>query len=252
MPEIITSDYLCLMCEWFETWFDSEYYHLLYKDRDYTEAEAFVEKLVDYLQPNTDTFFHDLACGKGRHSIHLNKLGLNVEGSDYSANSIQHAKHFENKRLHFYEHDMRNEMPRQYDCIVNLFTSFGYFDTDKEHLNTLRNCYRGLNDGGTFVFDFMNVSYVVEHLVPEETTQKEHISFEIRRRLINGMITKDISFEDKGKSYQFKEEVAALTPDKLTHMMKDCGFQIQDTFGSYALEPFDLKTSKRLILILRK
>ena len=76
------------MSEWFGTWFDSEYYHLLYKDRDYTEAEAFVERLVDYLEPNKSATIHDLACGKGRHSIHLNKLGFTVDGSDYSANSI--------------------------------------------------------------------------------------------------------------------------------------------------------------------
>ena len=113
------------MSEWFGTWFDSEYYHLLYKDRDFTEAEAFVNKLVDYMQPTPEALIHDLACGKGRHSIHLNKLGLNVEGSDYSANSIKHAKEFENERLHFFEHDMRLAMPKKYDYVLNLFTSFG-------------------------------------------------------------------------------------------------------------------------------
>ncbi|MDC1395816.1 methyltransferase domain-containing protein, partial [Bacteroidia bacterium] len=115
------------MSKWFETWFDSEYYHLLYKDRDYTEAEAFVEKLVTYLNPGKDALIYDLACGKGRHSIHLNKLGLNVEGSDYSTNSINYAKKSENSRLHFYEQDMRDAMPKQYNYILNLFTSFGYF-----------------------------------------------------------------------------------------------------------------------------
>jgi SAM-dependent methyltransferase len=123
------------MSEWFGTWFDSEYYHLLYKDRDYTEAEAFVAKLAAYLEPPKDALIHDLACGKGRHSIYLNKLGYHVEGSDYSANSIKHAKQHENDTLKFYVHDMRLPMPRKYDYILNLFTSFGYFNTEAEHLS---------------------------------------------------------------------------------------------------------------------
>jgi SAM-dependent methyltransferase len=122
------------MSEWFGTWFDSDYYHLLYKDRDYTEAENFVEKLAIHLKPNTADLILDLACGKGRHSIHLNALGFDVEGSDYSTNSIKYAKQFENKRLKFYEHDMRLSFPRKYDFILNLFTSFGYFDTETEHI----------------------------------------------------------------------------------------------------------------------
>ncbi|MDB9881526.1 class I SAM-dependent methyltransferase [Bacteroidia bacterium] len=240
------------MSKWFETWFDSEYYHLLYKDRDYTEAEAFVEKLVTYLNPGKDALIYDLACGKGRHSIHLNKLGLNVEGSDYSTNSINYAKKSENSRLHFYEQDMRDAMPKQYNYILNLFTSFGYFDSDEENLNTLKHIYNGLKDDGTFVFDFMNVDFVLKHLVPREITMKNGIEFHIKRELNNGKIVKHIAFEDEDKWHYHKEKVTALGYDKIVEMMKKCGFKVMDTFGSYHLEPFDLQNSKRLILILRK
>ena len=163
------------MSNWFETWFDSEYYHILYKDRDYSEAENFIDTLVDHLQPNKEHRFLDLACGKGRHSIHLNKLGLHVEGCDYSANSISHAQQFANNKLHFYEHDMRNELPEKYDYILNLFTSFGYFDSDEEHRATLQHIYDGLNTNGTFVFDFLNAQHVIENLVPQETLVKSGI-----------------------------------------------------------------------------
>ena len=53
------------MSEWFGTWFDSDYYHLLYKDRDFTEAENFVEKLATHLKPNTDDLILDLALSEG-------------------------------------------------------------------------------------------------------------------------------------------------------------------------------------------
>ena len=240
------------MSEWFKTWFDSEYYHLLYKDRDQTEAENFVKKIYQYLSPSSNQTMLDLACGKGRHSIQLNKMGAFVEGCDYSKNSIRHAKQFENDRLHFYTHDMRNELPKLYDYIFNLFTSFGYFETLEEHQTTLRNIYNGLREEGLFIFDFMNTKYVLNHLVTEETIQKESIYFHIKRELIDGVITKNISFKANGNLHQYREEVRALHPDELIKMMENCGFSVQEKFGNYQLAPFDLHTSNRFILVLSK
>ncbi len=240
------------MSEWFKTWFDSEYYHLLYKDRDQTEAENFVKKIYQYLSPSTNQTMLDLACGKGRHSIHLNKMGALVEGCDYSENSIRHAKQFENDRLQFFTHDMRNELPKPYDYIFNLFTSFGYFETLDEHQTTLRNIYNGLNEKGLFIFDFMNTEYVLNHLVAEETIQKESVYFHIKRELIDGVITKNISFEENGNLHEYREEVRALHPNEIVDMMKNCGFSVQEKFGNYHLAPFDLHTSNRFILVLSK
>ena len=150
------------MSDWFKTWFDSEYYHLLYKDRDHTEAEEFINNIYQYLNPNPNDTVLDLACGKGRHCIYLNRMGAAVEGCDYSENSINYAKQFENDRLRFYTHDMRNRLPKTYDYIFNLFTSFGYFKFIEEHQITLQNIFNGLNDKGLFIFDFMNTVHVLD------------------------------------------------------------------------------------------
>ncbi len=63
------------MKKWFDTWFDTKYYHILYKNRDYSEAEHFISNLVNRLMIDKSDRILDLACGKGRHSIYLNKLG---------------------------------------------------------------------------------------------------------------------------------------------------------------------------------
>ena len=240
------------MSEWYKTWFDSEYYHLLYKDRDHTEAENFIQKIYQYLTPAPHALMLDLACGKGRHSIHLQKMGAIVEGCDYSENSIQHAKQFENNDLCFYTHDMRNPLPKKYDYIFNLFTSFGYFDTLKEHQQTLNHIYTGLNDNGTFVFDFMNIPFILDQLISHETVTKGPVEFNIIRKEINGTLQKHISFKDNGQHYTFTEEVAAFRPDEIMAMMKKAGFAIQDTFGDYALSSYHSTHSKRFILIATK
>ena len=98
---------------WFENWFDSPYYHILYKDRDYKEAEIFISNLINFLKPPKESKLLDLACGAGRHSIFINKMGYDVTGVDLSKNSIDTALAHKNDSLQFDTHDMR-------DMIVSL------------------------------------------------------------------------------------------------------------------------------------
>ena len=82
--------------QWFEEWFDTPYYHILYSNRDYREAENFLNLLTGFLKLEKKSSIIDLACGKGRHSIYLNKLGYKVLGLDLSEQSISYDKKFEN------------------------------------------------------------------------------------------------------------------------------------------------------------
>ena len=62
--------------EWFKNWFDTKYYHILYKHRNFSEAEHFINKLLDFLAPKKESKFLDIACGKGRHSLYINEKRL--------------------------------------------------------------------------------------------------------------------------------------------------------------------------------
>ena len=114
--------------KWYKSWFNTEYYHILYKNRSTIEAESFIKKLIKELKLKKNSSLLDLACGKGRHSIYLNKLGFKVTGVDLSSQNIAYAKKFSNKRLSFFKHDMRLPINQKFDAIFNLFTSFGYFE----------------------------------------------------------------------------------------------------------------------------
>ena len=114
--------------QWFENWFNTPYYHLLYGNRNYEEAAFFVDNLLQHIDLPKHARCWDLNCGKGRHSVYLHKKGYEVIGTDLSEQSIQEAKHNESESLHFYKHDMRNLFYANYfDVVFNLFTSFGYF-----------------------------------------------------------------------------------------------------------------------------
>ena len=236
---------------WFASWFDTPYYHILYKDRNYREAQLFMDNLTHYLNLPEQAKVLDLACGKGRHSIYLNQLGFNVLGVDLSENSIEIANKNANETLHFQIHDMRVPFEEKYDAVFNLFTSFGYFDNDEDNLKTLIAIKESLSDYGFAVIDFMNVPFVLDNLIAEETKTIDEIEFHIKRYLKDGFIIKEIDFEDKSEKFHFEEKVRALTLDDFTKMMEEAGIYLLDTFGDYKLKKYHKNSSERLIMIFK-
>jgi SAM-dependent methyltransferase len=237
--------------EWFTSWFDTPYYHILYKDRDDTEAHAFMDTLTNYLNiPERGTVL-DLACGKGRHARYLNKIGFVVTGVDLSENSINFAKQFENHNLKFDVHDMSKPYSKQFDAVFNLFTSFGYFDNNGDNLSTIKAIKADLNDFGFGVIDFMNSDFVIDNLVAEEVKIVDDIVFNLKRFVEDDFIVKDISFSVDGKNYNFQERVKALTLTDFISMFEAASVFLLDVFGDYKLRKFNAKTSERLIMIFK-
>lgn len=236
---------------WYASWFDTPYYHILYKDRDYTEAQHFMDNLTQYLNLPENAKILDLACGKGRHSIYLNSLGYDVTGADLSENSIQEASKFANETLHFKVHDMRETCEEKYDAIFNLFTSFGYFESDDDNLTTLKAIHNSLDETGFACIDFMNVDYVIENLVPEEVKTVDGIDFHIKRYVKDNHIFKEIDFEADGEKHHYTEKVQALRLEDFEKMMEEAGIYLLDVFGNYKLQKFFKSQSERLIMIFK-
>lgn len=239
--------------EWFVEWFDTPYYHTLYKNRDHKEAERFITNLLEYLELPKGAKCLDLACGKGRHSVFLSEKGLEVIGVDLSANSIKAATKFEHEHLKFDVHDMREVYKANaYDAIFNLFTSFGYFDSDQDNLRVLRSMHTMLKKSGILVIDFMNVHKTISNLVRKESKEIDGINFNIERSFDGSHIYKNIQFSDKGDDYRFQERVQGLEKTKFIELFDQTGFEVIDVFGNFSLEPFDKNTSDRLIFICKK
>jgi SAM-dependent methyltransferase len=236
---------------WFASWFDSPYYHILYKDRDFKEAQLFMDNITNYLNLPEDAKILDLACGKGRHSIYLNQIGFDVTGVDLSKNSISEAKKSENDTLHFKVHDMREPFDQKFDAIFNLFTSFGYFENEEDNLTTLVAIKESLSEYGFAVIDFMNSHKVIENLVADETKTIDNIDFHIKRFHLNGYIYKEIDFEVLGEKFHFTEKVRALTLIDFENLMEKSDIYLLDIFGDYKLKKFHKTESERLIMIFK-
>ena len=231
-------------------WFNSDYYHILYKNRDKKEAEFFINNLIKKLKIKKNSKILDLACGVGRHSFYLNKKGMNVIGIDNSENNIKKAKKFENKFLKFKKKEMTEDYGQEFDFIFNLFTSFGYIN-EKHNLNTFKSINNSLINHGILVIDYLNVFKLKEELVEKETKKIGNIIFNIKRSFKDNFIVKKIKIKDYNKIFYFEERVMELTKNDFQYYLKKFDFEILDVYGNYNLEKYH-KNSERLIMIIKK
>ncbi|QMU31686.1 class I SAM-dependent methyltransferase [Adhaeribacter radiodurans] len=239
--------------EWFSTWLNSPYYDLLYKNNDVLEAQTFITNLIGHLQTKLTYRLLEMGCGKGQHALFLNKKGFNVTGLDISEQNIAFAQQFENEKLHFYQHDMRDIFrTAYYDLILNLFTNFGHFNSETENVVALRSTVAAIKPGGKLVLDFMNTNYAIRHLVHTEEKETEGVHFNISRKVEKGYIVKTISIKDADQSHTFHEKVRALTYDHFMEYFRMTSLRMVNVFGSYSLEPYHPETSERMIFILKK
>jgi len=237
------------MKHWYSSWFDTPFYHILYKDRDDKEAQSFMDALTYYLNISQNSTILDLACGKGRHSLYLNSIGYDVTGLDLSKQSISEAKQKENGRLCFDVHDMSKPYFKQFDTVFNLFTSFGYFDCDEDNLNTIKAIKANLKPNGIGVIDFMNIDVVKNSLKQDDIKTVNGIDFYLKRSFKNGYIVKDIAFNFKGQDFNFYERVKAFSLNDFKTMFEQAELTLLDVFGDYQLNTFNKQNSERLIMI---
>lgn len=242
-----------LQKEWFDTWFDTPYYHILYSNRDNSEAEVFLTNLMNHLSVPQGASILDLPCGKGRHTLFLAEKGYTLTGADLSNESISLAKSYAPEGVTFLVHDLRKPAwNKAFDYVLNLFTSFGYFETEAEDRAAFTTLSKALKTGGKLVIDFMNVTHALNMLKEEETKVIQGIEFRLKRYLKDGYIHKEIRFEADDTPYFFTERVKALSLEDFKKFFTFAGLTLVDTFGSYQLEAYDAKESDRLIMIAKK
>ncbi len=240
--------------DWFESWFGSPYYKILYQSRDEFEAQEFVENLIDHLQPMPGSRVVDIACGEGRFARQLAEHDLDVIGIDLSYPAIEKAKEDEDEHLQFMVHDMRFPFYINYfDYAFNFFTSFGYFAHDRDHMMAAKSFAAGLKKNGTLVIDYLNRDYVLSRLVSEEVAERGDYTFSIKRREERKHILKEISFlDDAGHMRTYVESVAAFDLSDFVQMFRKAGMILTGTFGDYELGEYHPTDSPRMIMIFKK
>lgn len=240
--------------QWFESWFDSPYYPMLYRHRDTDEAEQFLQNLYSELKLTSGLKVRDMACGHGRHAGLMANLGWEVTGTDLSPASIQNARNTYPKVYQFEVHDMRHPYSSGiFDIVFNLFTSLGYFSAAHDDLQALEAAYLDLKSDGILVIDFFNAEKVYKEIqVPiMEEKQIEQIQFITKKYIQDGIIYKDIKVKDGASIFHYREQVRLYDAQTLASMLKKTGFRMLHHWGDYALNPYH-SASPRCIWVAQK
>jgi 2-polyprenyl-3-methyl-5-hydroxy-6-metoxy-1,4-benzoquinol methylase len=244
------------MTEWFEDWFNSKEYLDVYQHRNESDAKLLFELIIKNIEIPRKGKVLDLACGPGRHSILFARKGFDVTGIDLSENLLRVAESAARKEkleIQFIKADLRNiELTETFDLVVNLFTSFGFFDKDEDNFSIFRTASDLLKPGGYFVFDFLNSAFIENNLVRESREDKLLEKIIQKRRIEGDRVIKDIIIKYKGTVKTFYESVKLYRVGELKEAIKEKGLAIKKTFGDFTGRDFMEESSPRIIIIAQK
>ena len=250
--------------EWYASWFNTREYLELYKHRDEEDAKKIISQILQNVHLQKNARVLDLACGKGRHSLLFAKKGFNVVGVDLSRYLISQARNRLNTeyrryrgKLRFEIKDMRNfSFAERFELVVNIFTSFGYFENDSDNEKVIKCISRSLKRNGYFVIDFLNKEQLKKKLIPYTLDKhKDKILLQLRR-ITDSFVFKDIIIVKKHDSvYDFKkynERIRVYSLDNFRKMFMKYKMKLLKIFGDYDGKPFENQKSPRLILIAQR
>ena len=237
----------------FSKWVNSPYYSLLHES-NLVEKGKFINELLSRLKPPEETKILHTGCGTGTQSKAISASGFDVTGIDYSFEAINKAKNAENEKLRFFQHDIRLPFWINYfNYAFNLFTSFGYFNTFREHRNSIRTIAQSLLLNGSLVIDTFNSTYQ-ENNVPnkqEKTVDDFHFCVTEWADTENYYIKTEL--EEQGITKELHtEKLLKYSLGDFSEMLAYHGLQIQEVYGDYAFTNYNITRSPRLILIAEK
>lgn len=240
--------------DWFKEWFSSEEYNSVYNHRDDNDAKRLIDLILSNVSLNKNPLILDAACGRGRHLNYLSSLSLTVIGFDLSMQFLKKAKEGSLKRNPpVFRADIREVcFKKNFDLILNLFTSFGYFENDEENFRFVKNGFGFLKEKGFYVLDYLNKSYLIQNLNPYSKRIVGNIALEEFREIINDRVIKKIIIEREGQKKIFYESVKLYPKDFLLEQFITFGYSYYKVFGDYEGNPFDENKSERLIIIFQK
>ena len=229
----------------------------LFAKERWENAPEEVANLLSLLKITPGASVLDLCCGPGRHSLELARRGFSVVGVDRTQIYLEQArKQAETEKLKakFIQEDMRRfYRPDTFDAVINLFTSFGYFEDAKDDELVIKNIYRSLKDGGVFLIDTMGKE-VLARIFRERDWQEIDGAIMLEERKIsknwNWIENRWIMLKD-GKAEEFKLALRMYSAVELTMLLSNSGFNTIEVYGDLAGAPYDHK-AKRLVVVAHK
>ena len=220
-----------------------------------TPAE--IDKIIDLLGLKPEQHILDLCCGVGRHSLELARRGYKVTGVDrtklYLNKAMKQAK-AEKLDIEYIDEDMRRFARKEsFDIVLNLFTSFSYFEDPNEDFQVLKNIYKSLKKGGLLLLELMGKE-ILARIFSERDWRRvgDMILLEERKVTRNWtwMVNRwTLLKENKRIELDFSHRTYSAA--ELDALLKKAGFVHTVIYGDMEGSDYD-QHAKRLVVVARK
>jgi len=230
---------------------------VLFSERRWSDAPTEVEDVVSLLGVSPGAKVLDLCCGVGRHSLELARRGFHVTGVDKTAAYLETARRqakAEGLGIEFVQDDMRTFCrPDAFDAVVNLFTSFGYFEDLEDDRQVVMNLYRSLRGGGAFLLDLMGKE-VLARVFQERHWHEEEGLIVLQEVAVSenwGWVENRWIIVQDGEKREFKISHRLYSAAELSALLRECGFDRVDVYGDVKGAPYD-HMAKRLVAVAHR
>jgi len=230
---------------------------VIFNNKVILAAPQDVEHLVSLINLHPGMRICDLCCGVGRHSLELARRGFQVTSVDRTALYLQEAKkkaQTEGLNIQFVREDMRRFcQPNSFDAVINLYTSFGYFEEQVDNRTVLENIYKSLKNNGKLVMELVGKE-VVARIFQERDWIEEDGFVLLEERKVGknwGSMSNRWIILKNGNKYEHRFHHRLYSAVELCNMLSSCGFQQVETYGGLDGSPYDQKAN-RLVLVGQK
>ena len=226
---------------------------ILFGEQRWLNAPVQVDQLIALLKIEPGAKVLDLCCGVGRHSLELARRGFQITTVDRTTKYLNQAEATAKKeKLHieFIQEDMRKFCRvNSFDAVINVFTSFGYFENQIDDKKVVKNVYRSLNPGGIFLLELMGKEILARIFLDRNRHEENGIIVLEERKLSQnwGWIENRWIILKNGKKYELNLAHRVYSAVELIGLLKECGFKKVEAYGDLAGSPYD-QHAKRLVV----
>ena len=245
--------------EWWESYFDAQYmleYEPIFSpERDRHEAA----RVIDVLGLPVGSRILDVPCGQGRHAHLLAEAGYNVDGLDYSEHLLRIArKRGTGPGLRYTRGDMRKLPARwngKFDAVVNLFTSFGFFDDPGDDARVMEEFARALKPGGILLWHGGSRDGVMSRFLSRDwwkTNDGTMIAHERSFDPLSGVLTIESSWTGTNRRPGRRiHRIRLYTATRLAELCLDAGLIVEQAWSGFDDRPLS-RVSGEMMLLARK
>jgi len=241
--------------EWWKRLFETPLYFELYEAQDSKKAIREVSQAVALLSLSPPARILDVPCGYGRHAVELARRGFAVTGVDVAETQLNRAREkaaAAQARVDFCLKDARAlDFEAEFDVVLNLFLSFGYFETDGEHVAMLAGIARALRPGGRFLMEFWNREYEIRYFdrfQVERTgdiVEVEEWEFDHLRGRLNWTNT---AFFTDGRRESWWHSIRAYSVAEMVALFERAGLRVDAVFGGLDGQPYSIEAEAAIFL----